>query len=572
MKRISLLIFMCLSILCNAQEDALRSDISKIDSLISVFKLDEASAQTDSLINVLGSFSKRRAFKKEFLELQYRKALILDERQVPPSEALKILLEIADEVKEAEFNSLLVRVYLLISLCHEKSDDFKLTKKYLDLALQTIKHNKLDEMYSTYYLRRSSYDRYVNKSDSSFHHARQAELYAKKYDNKKVLLDAYLLIDIYYSKKGDFKNALHYSFLRLENTPYDSLNIGRLVQLNNIAKRYFQMGNLDEALAYSDSAYLGYKVLPTSYKLFLPSVRYQIFEKMGNLDSAYFYLKKYYFDDNQLRLEEDEIKVKQIEELYQNVKNSATIKNQKEQVMWTSVLLAVIAISAILLTLQNRKIKNRNKTINNQLEELSKALDQKQMLLSELQHRVKNNLQHVISILEIQKESVDFNSIEELIRGNQNRIHSMALLHKKLNVSDNVNDIDLKKYVTELADLVKHSYDNHQRKISLQISCPVEHIEIDKALPVGLIITELVSNSMKHAFNTQSIGIINVNISTDEKGRFSFNYADNGSGYDFNKSNSKGLGQEIIKGLINQLDGEVVTNSTNGFEITIYFN
>jgi two-component sensor histidine kinase len=233
-------------------------------------------------------------------------------------------------------------------------------------------------------------------------------------------------------------------------------------------------------------------------------------------------------------------------------------------------LLAVIIFGTVLLVRKNREISRKNKIINKQLAELSKTLEQKQMLLSELQHRVKNNLQHVISILEIQKESVDFNNIEELIRGNQNRIHSMALLHKKLNVADNVNDVDLKRYITELSELVKDSYDNHKKTVNLNIKCDVETMSIEKALSVGLIVVELVSNSMKHAFKKRNIGIIEVEI-TKSGAAHRLYYADNGDGYDFNKTSEKGLGQEIVKGLIDQLDGRIETKSSNGFELTVYF-
>ena len=221
---------------------------------------------------------------------------------------------------------------------------------------------------------------------------------------------------------------------------------------------------------------------------------------------------------------------------------------------------------------KNRQINKKNKTIDIQLVELSKALEQKKVLLSELQHRVKNNLQHVISILEIQKESVEFNTIDELIRGNQNRIHSMALLHKKLNVTENVNDVDLNLYITELAELVKQSYDNHKKQIYLNIKCEISTILIEKALPLGLIITELVSNSMKHAFKERAIGIIRIELTKDENsGQMKLHYTDNGDGFDFYKPSQKGLGQEIIRGLINQLDGIVETKGTNGFELTLSF-
>src|SRR5690606_6730061 len=176
------------------------------------------------------------------------------------------------------------------------------------------------------------------------------------------------------------------------------------------------------------------------------------------------------------------------------------VKSRNNQLIFISTLLSIIAISSLLVIRKNRKINKQNKVITKQVEELMKTLDQKQVLLSELQHRVKNNLQHVISILELQKESVDFNNIDELIRGNQNRIRSMTLLHKKLHTAEDVNTVDLDRYITELSDLVKDSYDNHKKQISLITSCEIDTFSIEKALPLGLIIVELVSNSMKHAF------------------------------------------------------------------------
>lgn len=257
---------------------------------------------------------------------------------------------------------------------------------------------------------------------------------------------------------------------------------------------------------------------------------------------------------------------------YENDKKEAIIKSKSQQVVFVISLLVLIIFGLYLLYRKNRKINKQNKVISSQLEELSETINQKQVLLSELQHRVKNNLQHVISILEIQKESVDFNNIEELIRGNQNRIHSMALLHKKLKLSDNVNDVNLKKYITELAELVKESYDSHNKQINLIMTCDIESISIEKGLPIGLILTELVSNSMKHAFKNRKIGIIHIQITHDvQTGQHTFYYVDNGEGFDFNQTSEKGLGQEIIKGLIDQLDGKTSTKNKNGFELWINF-
>jgi two-component sensor histidine kinase len=217
-------------------------------------------------------------------------------------------------------------------------------------------------------------------------------------------------------------------------------------------------------------------------------------------------------------------------------------------------------------------LKDKNREISLQKDEIEKTMEQKQVLLSELQHRVKNNLQYVISILEIQKESVNHSNLDDLIKSNQNRIHSIALLHKKLNLTDSVNDVDLRRYITDLSELVKDSYDNKFKNVSLFITCEIEILTITKALPLGLIIVELVSNSMKHAFKNQQNGIINIEITHNKNSKKNcLHYIDNGEGFDFKNVETKGLGVEIMKGLIDQLNGKIETQLKKGFELKIWF-
>ncbi|SHJ97003.1 sensor histidine kinase [Epilithonimonas mollis] len=430
----------------------------------------------------------------------------------------------------------------------------------------------MEELYSTYCIRRSSLYRFVGKYDLMYSYARLAEKYAEKYQNKKDLEDSYLLMGVYMSKNKNYAKTLEYNFkiLKLNNKNYQRSKIA--LDYNNISYVYVIMKDYPKALLYSDSAYVFYNDADLMYKDYLSESRYKAFEGLGNTDSAYHYFKQYHDNVQALTAKEEKLKIKKLENQYQSDKREDTIKDKDNQMILIGSLLAVIAIATILLFGKNRQINHRNKIINQQLGELTQLLKQKQFLLSELQHRVKNNLQHVISILEIQKESADFNNIEELIRGNQNRIHSMALLHKKLNVSDNVNDVDFTRYITELSEIVKESYDNHQKKINLNINCDIETITIEKALPIGFILVELISNSMKHAFKNRNIGIINIEITEGKNGQKNkFYYSDNGNGFDFNQKNEKGLGLEITKGLIDQIDGIVETKTDNGFELIIYF-
>lgn len=553
-----------------AQNFSLDKEINKIDSLINYGQIDIAQRKTDSLYKLLNNYKGQKKTREELLEVRYRQAVLLHRKHNSPAEPLKILIDIIDEAEKERLHSLCCRIYLMMALAHEKNTSLELCNKYLNLAYAKYKQNKLEQDYSTYCIRKASYYRWKEDLDSMFYYANKAKQYAEKYHNETDLNDSYILLVLFYNRNENYTEALKNSYPTLayykKTDNHDLMTVGYY----NIARSYLKMQRFSTALTYNDSALVFYKDLPLPIKIAVSRERYEIFEALGKIDSAYYYFKQFHAELQLLQEEEREVNTRKLEEQYQNGKNEAIIETKNQQMILVGSLLGVIVIATILLVRKNREINKQNKVISSQVLELSKTLEQKQILLSELQHRVKNNLQHVISILEIQKESVDFNNIDELIRENQNRIHSMALLHKKLNVTDKVNDVDFERYITELSALVKESYDDHKKKISLNVSCEIETLSIEKALPLGLIIVELVSNSMKHAFKNRSIGIINIEFAKTETA-YKCYYGDNGDGFDFNKSSEKGLGQEIIKGLIDQLDGVFESSGKNGFELAVYF-
>ena len=566
-KRIFLLLFLISSHFAMSQNLSLKKKAESIDSLMTMYysNYEQAEREANRLYGLLITKYTAKEYKDIKVKVMLQKC-ILYSLNGNHHKALQIALEALDEAEKHQLPEKMYQSCWTIAMMYEVGGQLNLCKKYLDRTYSIYEAYKLDNIYSSYCTRMSSYYIRIHKNDSAIYYAYKGLDYAQKYNNKRELRDAHLLLGIALPENEALKHKLITARTFIEIKDFTSA----ASLFTDIASVLFKRNQIDEAFRYSDSAFIVLKgtnayVNPNIYEL-----RSKLFDAVGNKDSAYYYFRKYHdvYVNEQSKMENS--KMKQISEQYQNDKKETVIKNKNQQIILIGSLLAVIVIVLVLLFLQNRRIKSRNKIINKQLAELSKTLEQKQMLLSELQHRVKNNLQHVISILEIQKESVDFNNIDELIRGNQNRIHSMALLHKKLNVSESVNDVDLKRYVTELSELVKESYDNHKRKIALSIKCEVETISIEKALPIGLIITELVSNSMKHAFRKQNIGIITVEITKNETGNQIY-YADNGIGFDFNKVNEKGLGQEIIKGLIDQLNGNVTTKSDNGFELTVHF-
>lgn len=560
--------------------------IQEIDSLLKYNKPNIAEKKVDSLYK----FSEKHTVnKKQLLKIRLQKGIAIDQRD-ESVKALPIYLEVLSEANKYDFIDIACEANIYISLIHEKNEDFVNAYTYINTALAQCKKYKLDLLHSRILIRLSSVHRmmlnndaidpdqierlaklgFTASFDSAMLYNKQALSLAEKSKNEKDLIDCYFLMAIYYNYQNKDNSAIEYF---LKTIPlYKKLDDYQAIfmQFHNVSKNYLQINETHKAMVYIDSAYKYYDKVTLSTKYTAPLQKSRIYKALNQTDSAYNYLQQAFSVMLTNNNDQSYLEIKKLEEQFQNVKKEETIKNKNRLLAIFVGLMILIAIAGVAFINKNRQINAQNQVINDQLIHLKKVLEQKQILLSELQHRVKNNLQYVISILEIQKESVSYSNIEDLIRSNQNRIHSIALLHKKLNVSDSVNDVDLNRYIKELSELVKDSYDNTSNNVQLITKCDIETLPITKALPIGLIIVELISNSMKHAFKSQENGVINIEITNNEK-FYKLHYRDNGKGFDFENIATKGLGVEIMKGLIDQLNANLETHQNNGFELIIYF-
>lgn len=186
------------------------------------------------------------------------------------------------------------------------------------------------------------------------------------------------------------------------------------------------------------------------------------------------------------------------------------------------------------------------------------SLREKERLLKELHHRVKNNMQIIISMMRLQTVNETDPKILGFVRDSKSRIDSMALVHEMLYSSEGFEFTKLSEYVDFLQRSIFLSYapPNHEISVQLVIEEDV-YFEIDKMIPIGLIINEMFSNSLKHAF-PDKVGLIKVSCSKKE-GKHQLTYEDNGKGVsdDFDLSESESLGSQLILMLTDQLDGEI---------------
>ena len=205
-------------------------------------------------------------------------------------------------------------------------------------------------------------------------------------------------------------------------------------------------------------------------------------------------------------------------------------------------------------------------------EQIRKSLEEKETLLKEVHHRVKNNLQIISSLLYLQSNKIKDKRINDAILEIHNRISSMSLIHERLHQSENLAEIDFKDYVQKLVHNLLHSYGINVDDIKININVDNVVLDIDTAIPSGLIINELVSNSLKHAFPNDQEKEIYINLYS-ENGKIILVIGDNGIGLpnDLNIQKIESLGLSLVKNLVNQLNGKLEFRNDNGAEFKIIF-
>ena len=217
-------------------------------------------------------------------------------------------------------------------------------------------------------------------------------------------------------------------------------------------------------------------------------------------------------------------------------------------------------------------VNERTMQLKQSLSEQTALLLEKDVLMKEIHHRVKNNWQVISGLLELQGKSLTDEAARGALQEGRNRVRSIALIHQNLYQFENLSSIDLKRFTGDLCRQVESVF-QRDKKVSLTIDVPDLNLDIDSAVPLGLILNELLSNSFKYAFKDVSEGEIRVAIRVISEGRYKLVYSDNGPGlpanFDLNRATTLGL--QLVNDLSRQIGGRVVYEMLEGAVFTINF-
>ncbi len=268
--------------------------------------------------------------------------------------------------------------------------------------------------------------------------------------------------------------------------------------------------------------------------------------------------------------EKTTLQINDLEAKYENAQKeneilALSMKNKEKDVrnFLMSVGLVLVFFALGIVFYFYKKLQSKNTII-------TKALEEKNTLLKEIHHRVKNNLQVISSLLNLQSRYIDDNKALEAIQLGKSRVMSMALIHQRLYQKDNLVNINAKEYIEQLSHELFNTYKIKEENIHLNLNVDDINIDVDKMVPIGLIINELVTNSLKYAFVENQKGIITVVLKNDDENKLLLSVEDNGKGFDEDLiNNNKSFGYRLIQSFSKKLNAELIIKNLDGFKISL---
>ncbi|MFZ4797481.1 MAG: tetratricopeptide repeat-containing sensor histidine kinase [Bacteroidia bacterium] len=424
-----------------------------------------------------------------------------------------------------------------------------------------IKNNNLEGLLS-YYIDKASYVNYKNKLDSAFYFYNKEKEIACTLKNNYWIADAFknignlnINVNNYTKALSNFDSAYYYFKLGNQHRALASVNCRKTLCL-------IKLGKANNAKLAMEEAQFYLKTFESNLSnLEFYEAKYKFDSATNNGSSAF---KYYYLLETLKDSLFNEANTKQMLEIqirYEADKREELLKQKNERTIMFLVILAIVTIIIIVflvvLYLKNQKIKKANAI--------------QITMLNEIHHRVKNNLQLISGFMQIQLNKTNDLKGREALEESINNINVVSLVHE--NLHNKTSDlVKLNEYVTSLCANLS-IITNLTQHPKTEIYCDEIMLSIDQTIPIGLIINELITNSIKHAFvGSKNVeNTITINILQKNK-IINFSYSDNGIGFNEKDKKNSSIGMKLVKMLVQELQGDYLVNGKNGFEFELTFN
>lgn len=507
--------------------------------------------------------------------------------------ALSYAERISDTVRVGEVCNTIGGIYY-------NQGDGKTAYNYYRRCLNIQLHRHNDFRSGRGYLNTGSALILQDKLEESRRHLDSSLYYYQKINSLEGISYVYGTLPSIFLKSNKPDSALKYLLLARDAT----LKVNKLYALGqvnkDIAKIYLDKNKYSKSLEYINEGLAFCQKTRQNYEqLLLYQLKAQVFEKMDQPQKALenYKLYKAYSDSviNAASVKKQteealayEYNKRQYEQKLANEKENLLReeKESRQRIILYSILIGV-AISAALLYYRYRTkkkagdklesaykiLEQKNLLIEENAKALSKSLDERELLLKEIHHRVKNNLKVISGLLELQKEELTEEGSRAAFDEGQSRVRSISLIHQSLYQNDNLSSVQFLPFIKNLVNQVKEVFENSDFKMNVKLEVPEIDFDIDTAVPLSLILNELLTNSYKYASVKGTTGQVEIALWVKGQGNYALVYKDNGpgmkAGIDF--GNATSLGLRLIKGLAAQLMGEANYEFDHGAMFVIAF-
>lgn len=505
--------------------------------------------------------------QKEIAEAYYRLAKV-EHKKLNVLESNKNLYKSIQILERFGPSYELGRNYYWLGINANVSLDFEQKLKYLEKALEIhtaansdrgrmICYSVLSDTYGSgiYYTNNNGHIDYLK----AYEYNEKSLYHAKKINEiktiKGLLNNKERLIDLLNGKENK-----HFVDINPQFVSDNPQRIDMIINQLDYASHLIQNNKMEEALKWiskcEEPINRLYKTNYTAQK-FLSKAYADYYEKMGDYSKALGFLKKYHSYHTKVLVEDREGAISSLHILHETEKKETDLKST-QRVAWISgILLSFsVGLSLVLFNLnkKNRAINHRNN-----------------ILVQEQNHRVKNNLQIISSLLNLQANALQDPITKEAIENTQLRISSMIHLHRQLYDNDSVDKIDMVKFISELTEDVLETYNLSQTEIRYAI----EHIKLnaDVAILIGLLINELITNSCKYALYNNPEPILTIALNQINSNKLELVIKDNGlEKIDLTERKPGSFGSKLIRMMVSQLNGNYTYTYSDGLEFKLKFN
>ncbi len=481
------------------------------------------------------------------------------------------------------------RSYLMnnIASIYHENKDFDLAIKYYKQCLTKYAlENEKRSVVSIYNNIGSIYSE-QKKLDLAFFYLNKSIALAIETKDVKEQTTARNNIGIAFVKNNESQKAID-NYL-IANKLAQSIDFKEGIVISNCRMSEIYRKNLDnkKAIDYAKNAMEIAKILKSPDMLSRSAYQLMLaYEKVNNYKDAYLLKDVYVSNLDSIRNKKLEKEI--IHSQYQQEYSSKAIRDslylvsekkisllqvekQKNQKQYFALIAFLVAAFAFFVYKKYKQTNRQKIEIESQNLIIQKSLSEKEVLLKEIHHRVKNNLQVISSLLGLQSSKIEDQYLKNIFVESKNKINTISLIHQKLYQNNNLAEIDMKDYFASLYAAILSVFENLGKKVTLKLETNQIVFDIDTSVPLGLIFNELITNSFKYAFENTSNPEIAIELKVLNLDQFQLEIADNGSGFITDNKNTTSLGLKLVGMLASQLNGTFDAENNFGTKNIIIF-